>query len=504
MGIAAPFGLGFVWFVLLFLFAGFFVYFCLVLLLLLLVGSCFYLYAKAGLFDMTTFGLSAEAMANATAGLPVAIQEYTSANAALSFFGPASDSGTRMLYTIAGILATIGLVIYIIVVILLRKNVKRCVAILRESASIFRSVPFVVFWPLVGNFFCVLVLVYGVVVSSFIVTQSGVTWAQFNATLTPVVDDVAAGTGTTGVQDALNTLNALDPSVQQGLFLLIHAVGVIWSIFFIQACTYTTYASVPADWFFNPGKAFGFGVRPVVMGAWRVITKHMGTMAFGSFLLTLLTIIRMALEYVMRRKAVKGLLENNFLLKLIFCCLICCLKCFECCLKYIMHHAYIFVAIRGNGFVWSCVFTFGLIGNSGGQLLINNMVGTIVGLIITITIPSACGILTFYWLDNNTEISPTWPSVLTFVSGLVIANGIAEVFRCVIDTIFCCAYLDIHQAQKYPSYTPKMSDRLHQTFFGTAKLSVDSKNVPDSPVKGAPPKPSAQAQPDTGDALQSV
>lgn len=464
-GIALPFGLGLVWFVVLYLFAGLMVYLSLLILFAMLVAACFVLYAKAGLFSQNEQGgiqgLTGAALANATAGLPVSETAYAAASASLTYVAPAEDTAMQTLYTAAAVVTTLCLILFVIAIILLRKQIVRCVAIVKESTAVFRDVPFLMVWPLVGTGFCVGILIYGLIVSQFIVTQSPATWAQMNATIAPVV------AGNANANTKLAELNALDPSTRQVLFMLIHVFGVIWLVYFTQACTYTTYASVPSVWYFSHENGelpntikFGCGVVPLLCGAWRVISKHLGTMAFGSLTLAVLTFIRLLLEYL--DKKTKKLQEGHggFVLRLMFCCVKCFLFCLHRTLKYLVQHSYIYVAIKGDSFCAACFAVFGLIGDSGGQLMVNRMVGGILALVITLSIPSACAVLCFAWLDNNTAIPPTWPAFAVFVCGLVIANGIAQVFKCVIDTIFVSAHMDM--AANHPA--KHMSSRLREAF----------------------------------------
>ena len=256
----------------------------------------------------------------------------------------------------------------------------------------------------------------------------------------------------------------------------------------------TTYASVPANWYFSQedSKApdgwcyLGCGLKPNLGGPRRVITKHLGTMAFGSLVITIVQLIRMALEFIDNRT--KRMQEGNRLLWLIMKCFQCCLWCLHATLKYIIHHSYIYVAVKGSGFCWSCFRVFGLIGNAGGQLAINRMVGSILALVISLTIPAACGVLAFYWIEQTLPtVNATWPTVTVALCALVIANGIAEVFRCVIDTIFVCAHMDMQQNGDNPKY---MSETLRTAFelekgdySEYDKKAGDSKPAPATPTQ---------------------
>lgn len=75
---------------------------------------------------------------------------------------------------------------------------------------------------------------------------------------------------------------------------------------------------------------------------------HAGTIAFGSFAITLISIIRFLFTF-WAKKAVLLSKENSFFNALV-CCTECGLKCVETITDYLTLNAFAYIAITGDGF----------------------------------------------------------------------------------------------------------------------------------------------------------
>jgi len=417
MGFAAPFAIGFVWFLLLFLFAGLLVALALIVALLSLVGSCFYLYAKAGLFDVN------DIIPGINGTLDNALQ----------------PDENRTAYIVFSVLATIGLLLFLIFLAIARHNIWRCIAIVRETTKVFYSIPLLAAYPLVPITFNILLVFYTVLISAFIWTGEQTSWDALHTAVLNL--------NSTAGDDFLDELGTISANNRKIALLVIHIVGCIWIFWFANACAYTTYAGVGARWFFSHengvlGVRFFFGFGTILDSAWCVISRHLGTMAFGSAIMTIITLIRLIFEYIDQKT--KDLQADNKLLSLVMCCIKCCLNCVYQTIKSITEYGYIFTAVEGKNFCSSCWSTFELASRNPSQVLINRMVGAILEVMIEFSIPIACSLLGFAWCDSVGSTKPIWPAVFIFITSFTISSGVGDVFRCMIDTIYLCAWKDMH------------------------------------------------------------
>lgn len=75
---------------------------------------------------------------------------------------------------------------------------------------------------------------------------------------------------------------------------------------------------------------------------------HIGTIAFGSFILMLIWVVQIVLAYV-QKKVQEASGDNSNTSKLVGC-LQCCAKCFERIIQFISKHAYVQTAMKSIGF----------------------------------------------------------------------------------------------------------------------------------------------------------
>jgi len=451
MGFAAPFAVSFVWFICLFLFAGVLVVLALLILLIVLVASCLYLYAKAGMFDIDQI---MSGLGNATNGALDAV-----------------DQSDKAAYITFSVLATLALVIFIIFLVLARHNVWRCIAIVRETTKVFYSIPLLAVYPLVPVAFNIALVFYGVTIAAYIWTQDESGWSEMNNLLGDVIKS-----NSTDPVDYLSGFNDLSTDTRKGIMFAVHFVGCLWTYYFINACAYTTYAGVGGRWFFSHENGelkvrFYGGCGSILDSAWCVFTRHLGTMAFGSAILTIIMLVRLVCEYINQKT--KDIQETNLPLKFAMCCVRCCLKCLYETVKRVTEYGYIFTAVEGKNFCSSGWSTFDLIAANPGQVWVNNMVGSIIYLMIAISIPVVTALLGFLWCDRAGSTDPIWPAVFIGLTSLVISTGVSEVFRSQIDTIFLCAWKDMKVTNNQPYY---MSESLRSSF-GIEPAEIDPETV---------------------------
>lgn len=76
---------------------------------------------------------------------------------------------------------------------------------------------------------------------------------------------------------------------------------------------------------------------------------HLGSLAFGSFLIALITMIRVVFEYIVKKYESVGNKDNS-LYKAVACCIRCILWCLDKYVKFITKNAYIQIALHNVSF----------------------------------------------------------------------------------------------------------------------------------------------------------
>lgn len=92
---------------------------------------------------------------------------------------------------------------------------------------------------------------------------------------------------------------------------------------------------------------------------WWIIRYHLGTIAFGSFLIAVVQLIRIIFEYY--RSQIEKANKENPMIKCLIWTTRCCLDCLERFIKFISKNAYIQCAITGKNFCASAWNAFVLI-----------------------------------------------------------------------------------------------------------------------------------------------
>lgn len=81
---------------------------------------------------------------------------------------------------------------------------------------------------------------------------------------------------------------------------------------------------------------------PIITGLSNLVRYHLGSVAFGSFIIALIKFIRLIIKYLERKlKQQEGLGPIKHIALFLLRCCSCCLACFERCMKYLNKNAYI-------------------------------------------------------------------------------------------------------------------------------------------------------------------
>lgn len=133
-------------------------------------------------------------------------------------------------------------------------------------------------------------------------------------------------------------LNA--PAIVQ-YFKAINIVGFFWLLFFISAFAEMVLAGTFARWYWTLRKD-DVPFFTLTGSIFRTFRFHLGTLAFGSLIVTICRIIRLILEYI-DRKLKK---YDNELTKALLCCCRCFCWCLENFIKFMNRNAYVMLFFR--------------------------------------------------------------------------------------------------------------------------------------------------------------
>jgi len=211
-----------------------------------------------------------------------------------------------------------------------------------------------------------------------------------------------------------------------------------------------------ADWYFTPmnqdgSKKRGDGANgdgvgelagsPVWDSVKRTCRFHLGTIAFGAFLIAIIEFIRTVFHYIEEKTKA----QTNQLQKAIMCLISCCLRCLECCMDKINKNSFVWTAIYGDSFVPACCSSFALIWSNLARVAAISMVGDYLLLlgrfIVALLTAGAMGLAVEHTYGNKIS-SLVMPCVVIFLLAYLVASLFMVVFETTIDTIFLCFLVD--------------------------------------------------------------
>uniref|UniRef100_A0A3Q3M7T3 Choline transporter-like protein n=1 Tax=Mastacembelus armatus TaxID=205130 RepID=A0A3Q3M7T3_9TELE len=358
------------------------------------------------------------------------------------------DSGQALLvYAVA---ATVFTIILLLLMLFMRKRVALTIALFHVAGKVFIHLPLLTLQPFITFLALLLFWIYWILVLLFL--------------------------GTTGnpVQNEETGLTEFRLTGPLQYLTWYHAVGLVWISEFILACQQMTVAGAVVTYYFTRDKN-RLPVTPILSSVLRLVRYHLGTVAKGSFIITLVKIPRLILMYI--HNQLKG--KENACARCLLKTCICCLWCLEKCLNYLNQNAYAATAINSTGFCTSARDAFVILVENALRVATINAVGDFVlflGKILIVTSTAFAGVLLLNYQRDYAE----WllPLIIVCLFSFLVAHCFLSIFEIVVDVLFLCFAVDT----KYNDGTPG------KEFFMDKALMVRSR-VKEAVSEGAEMKP---------------
>ncbi|XP_067374042.1 choline transporter-like protein 1 isoform X9 [Channa argus] len=330
------------------------------------------------------------------------------------------DSGQALLvYAVA---ATVFTIILLLLMLFMRKRVALTIALFHVAGKVFIHLPLLTLQPFVTFLALLLFWIYWILVLLFL--------------------------GTTGnpVQNEETGLTEFRLTGPLQYLTWYHAVGLVWISEFILACQQMTVAGAVVTYYFTREKN-RLPVTPVLSSVLRLVRYHLGTVAKGSFIITLVKIPRLILMYI--HNQLKG--KENACARCLLKTCICCLWCLEKCLNYLNQNAYAATAINSTSFCTSARDAFVILVENALRVATINAIGDFVlflGKILIVTSTAFAGVLLLNYQRDYAE----WllPLIIVCLFSFLVAHCFLSIFEIVVDVLFLCFAIDT----KYNDGTP--------------------------------------------------
>ncbi|XP_074505620.1 choline transporter-like protein 1 isoform X1 [Sebastes fasciatus] len=330
------------------------------------------------------------------------------------------DSGQALLVYAAA--ATVFTIILLLLMLFMRKRVALTIALFHVAGKVFIHLPLLTLQPFVTFLALLLFWIYWILVLLFL------------------------GTSGNPVQNEETDLTEFRLTGPLQYLTWYHAVGLVWITEFILACQQMTVAGAVVTYYFTRDKN-RLPVTPILSSILRLVRYHLGTVAKGAFIITLVKIPRLILMYI--HNQLKG--KENACARCLLKTCICCLWCLEKCLNYLNQNAYAATAINSTSFCTSARDAFVILVENALRVATINAIGDFVlflGKILIVTTTAFAGVLLLNYQRDYAE----WllPLIIVCLFSFLVAHCFLSIFEIVVDVLFLCFAIDT----KYNDGTP--------------------------------------------------
>uniref|UniRef100_A0A674DBG7 Choline transporter-like protein n=1 Tax=Salmo trutta TaxID=8032 RepID=A0A674DBG7_SALTR len=353
--------------------------------------------------------------------------------------------------------------ILLLTLIFLRTRILIAIALIQESSKAVSHMMSTLFYPLITFVLLVVCVAYWGITALYLAT-SGI----------PVYKVVALNS----TQDNCGQISSnetCDPQVnylwcrsarcifikynnegllQRNLFNLqiYNGVAFLWCVNFVIAMGQCSLAGAFASYYWALNKPSDIPTFPLSQAFIRTIRYHVGSLAFGALILTLIQIIRIILEYLDHKTRA----AQNPCSRFLMCCLKCCFWCLEKFIKFLNRNAYIMIAVYGKNFCVSAKNAFMLLMRNIVRVVVLDKVTDLLLFFGKMLVVGGVGVLAFFFFSGRIRLPSSnfrtemlnyyWmPIIVVVVGAYLIAHGFFSVYSMCVDTLFLCFLEDLER-----------------------------------------------------------
>ncbi|NXY82193.1 CTL1 protein, partial [Alcedo cyanopectus] len=309
--------------------------------------------------------------------------------------------------------ATVFTVILFLIMLIMRRRVALTIALFHVAGKVFIHLPLLVFQPFWTFFVLALFWTYWITVLLFLGTTGS-----------PVPNE-----------EGFVEFRMVGPLKYMWWY---HVVGLIWISEFILACQQMTVAGAVVTYYFTREKR-NLPFTPILASVNRLVCYHLGTVAKGSFIITLVKIPRMILMYI--HTQLKG--KENACARCMLKACICCLWCLEKCLTYLNQNAYTATAINSTNFCTSAKDAFVILVENALRVAAINTVGDFMLFLGKVLIVCSTGLAGIMLLNYQRDYT-IWvlPLIIVCLFAFLVAHCFLSIYEMVVDVLFLCFAID--------------------------------------------------------------
>lgn len=269
--------------------------------------------------------------------------------------------------------------------------------------------------------------------------------------------------GTPMPREGMSFLTEMKWSDETRYIFIYFVFGLLWvNAWFVGMSQFATAASASL-WYFECGSdSEGKGTMGRAM-KWSV-RYHIGSIAFGSFIIAVCQIIRLIFEYYRRKLGMAD--RTKKLVRVLLCITGYLLWMMEKCVKFMAKKAYIQVALTNKFFCRSAFNAFALILKHAHRFAIAAGIGWIFAMFGIITITGTTCFCGWLFLSQTTyvEVTSPWAPVIAIgIVTIVISHSMLTIFTFSSDAILQSFILDEElgfKGRSRPKYMESFAEKV--------------------------------------------
>jgi len=233
---------------------------------------------------------------------------------------------------------------------------------------------------------------------------------------------------------------------EQKIYIAYYVFGIFWMMELANSIGQFVISYAVVLWYYTVKPKRGGPMCGIFRGYMVACTFHLGTLAFGSFLIAVLRYVRLICLIIEKNAEADG----NAVAKCIARAVGCCLECFKKFVKYINKNAYIDVCITSKNFCGAAKDVMEFFAGHGVEVLLMEGACTVFVFAGMVIIPGLNAYITYTlaksvprWADENSEHyvqSPEFVAGIAAVFALFITYSFMVIFDHTADTLlytFC-------------------------------------------------------------------
>ncbi|KAK7504491.1 hypothetical protein BaRGS_00004357, partial [Batillaria attramentaria] len=366
-------------------------------------------------------------------------------------------------FLITGIIVGVIFLIVFLILLFLCQRIRIAIQLVVEGSKAIGNMVFTLIWPIFP--FIMQLVILGLWMSIAVYLASigrGQDLAQNNMTFeNGTLNDAAIKQKAKDMFEEIpcdsnnnNTLSDICGVLKYGdadytLYLQIFNLFMLfWLLNFAIALGQITLAGAFASYYWAFDKSKDIPSFPLLSSFWRAFRYHLGSLAFGAFIIAIVQIIRVFLEYLDAK--LKG--SENAVAKFFLKCLKCCFWCLEKFLRFLNKNAYILIAVYGKNFCISAKNAFSLILRNVVRVVVVDKVTDFVLFLSQLVIIGLVGTGSYFFFDGRipylADYTPTLnfylvPIVIVILASYIVTSAFFSVYSMAVDTLFLCFLTDL-------------------------------------------------------------